>query len=515
MDNLNQDAQIILKCKQCTSMPFINFDINNPNFIFIKCDHCHSKQKFLIIDYINSISQQNLLFNKNKIEKYEFYCLDEHLHFGTTTLHQHQTHLYVPLKRIASNLDFSLFESNLVKINNYLSNYYSELKKKLIEKYFDKVNELTKIFDKNLNVNRCIFRLLQIIFSNYTEENYQSIINLRNNLHVFLPKIEIENDYNSLILKIEKNYIISTQKVNIQNIKSVKEIPSHKNWIYTLLILNDGRLASCSADCHIIIYQPPDYNAQLKFKAHSNTVSYICQLSTGRIVSCSYDNTIKIWNINGPTPKCEYTLINHKNDVRKVIPISNGRMASCSKDKSIIIYNDTPPYQIIKVLNGHEDWVDSIIQLKGKETLISGSTGNDKTLRFWNLESYECESIVWNIKCCYMDSLKEIDNNRVIVGGANQIAVVSTKTHQIITLFNKNVGFVNTFLLLRDGNILIGKGTKESPGFVYHLSSHSFCELSRNESVMKFGQGIRCFISLSYNTFAVGSYNGILSIFEY
>ena len=515
MNNLNQDAQIILKCDQCLSMPFINFDINNPNIIIIKCDQCNSKQKFLIIDYINSISHQNLLYNKNKNEKIEFYCLEEHLHFGITTLHLHQAHLYVPLKKIASTLDLSLFEENLDKINNYLSNYYSELKRNVIEQFTDKVTQINEIFENNLVINKCIFQLLKIIFSNYTEENYQSILNIRNNLNISLLKIEMQNDYNSLILKIEKNYIISKQKIDIQNIKSVKEIASHKNLIYTLLILNDGRLASCSADCHIIIYQPPEYSVQVKFKAHSKTVSYICQLSSDHIVSCSYDNTIKIWNINGPTPKCEYTLTSHQNEVRKVIPITNCRMASCSKDRSIIIYNDSPPYKIIKKLNGHEDWVDSIIQLRGKETLISGSTGNDKTLRFWNLVSYECESIVWNIKCCYMDSLKEIDNNRVIVGGADQIAIVSTKTHQIITLFNKNIGFVNAFLLLRDGNILIGKGTKGSPGFFYHLCSHSLCELSRNESIMTFGQGTRCFISLSYNTFAVGAYNGIVSIWEY
>ena len=109
----------------------------------------------------------------------------------------------------------------------------------------------------------------------------------------------------------------------------------------------------------------------------------------------------------------------------------------------------------MKTLNGHTDYVYSIIQLKDKDILISGSW--DNTLRKWNLLTYQCDKIINKVKCCDSNSLLEIDNNRIIVGGYNVITIVNISNdiieHQIE---NDKLSYAYSFVQLRDGNILCG-----------------------------------------------------------
>lgn len=55
--------------------------------------------------------------------------------------------------------------------------------------------------------------------------------------------------------------------------------------------------------------------------------------------------------------------------------------------------------------------------------MISGS--NDNTLRIWNISSYQCDTIINNVKCCNNNSLVELAANKVIVGGLNVIIIVN------------------------------------------------------------------------------------------
>ena len=89
--------------------------------------------------------------------------------------------------------------------------------------------------------------------------------------------------------------------------------------------------------------------------------------------------------------------------------------------KTIKIWNSNPPYNLIKVLTGQQFSVDSIIKLKKRELLVSGSY--DKTLRFWNLNSYQCETIMNDIYCYNNDSLFEYNKNILLIGGENTIKI--------------------------------------------------------------------------------------------
>ena len=58
-----------------------------------------------------------------------------------------------------------------------------------------------------------------------------------------------------------------------------------------------------------------------------------------------------------------------------MIALPNSRIASFSGDEKIKIWKDDKPYIdiLIKVLKLHKDWVTSMIYVREKDLLISGS----------------------------------------------------------------------------------------------------------------------------------------------
>ena len=125
------------------------------------------------------------------------------------------------------------------------------------------------------------------------------------------------------------------KKISIETIKSIKTISEHSSYIFCLLLLKDKRIASCSADKTIRIFDPSNnYHCDQVIKKPNNAVYSICQLDNGTIVSC-LDNVIKIG---------DFTINNaHVNFVYKVITLPNNRIASCSWHNSIKIWKSNPP----------------------------------------------------------------------------------------------------------------------------------------------------------------------------
>ena len=172
------------------------------------------------------------------------------------------------------------------------------------------------------------------------------------------------------------------------NIEQVKTITGHTDSVNSLLHLKDGRVASCSIDKTIRIYDPSnDYHCDQVIERHNYGIRSICQLDDGTIVSCSDDKSIMIG---------DYTIKNAYDDcIWKVITLPNNRIASCSKDMTIKIWKSNPPYSDtpIKVLREHSRGVNSLLYIKERDVMISGS--DEVTRRIWNMSKYQCETVIY------------------------------------------------------------------------------------------------------------------------
>ena len=88
----------------------------------------------------------------------------------------------------------------------------------------------------------------------------------------------------------------------------------------------------------------------------------------------------------------DYTINNaHDHWIYKVITLPYNRIASCSEDKKINIWKSNPRYskKPIKVLTRHWDYAPSLLYIKERDILISGSF--DVTLHLWNMSTYQCD----------------------------------------------------------------------------------------------------------------------------
>ena len=289
------------------------------------------------------------------------------------------------------------------------------------------------------------------------------------------------------------------------NIEQVKTISEHTDYVYSLLHLKDGRVASCSDGKTIRIYDPSnDYHCDQVIKRHSKGILSICQLDDGTIVSGPLD-AIMIG---------DYTIKSAHDDlITKVITLPNNRIASCSYDKTIKIWKSNPPYSDtpIKVLTGHSNSATSLLYMKERDIMLSGSA--DETLLLWNMSTYQCITVIEGVQCCFPNSLYQIDKDRVIVGGVNSFSIVNIDKCVIEKrIKDKSLGYVACFLKLRDNKtILCG---------CYNLIFCFFCFYDMNTEQYKITydnhhRGITDLLLIDDNTFLSCSFDGNIKVWRY
>ena len=101
-----------------------------------------------------------------------------------------------------------------------------------------------------------------------------------------------DNKNTTQVIKYDNEYNIIETKINPEIVKTITE---HTYAIYSLHRLKDGRIASCSGDKTIRIFDPSNnYQCDKVLKRHCNLILSFCVLDDDIIVSCSWDLSIII-----------------------------------------------------------------------------------------------------------------------------------------------------------------------------------------------------------------------------
>ena len=287
---------------------------------------------------------------------------------------------------------------------------------------------------------------------------------------------------------------------NIEEVKCIQTITAHTSSVNSLLLLKDKRVASCSTDGIIRIYEPSnDYHCK---KGFNDGIKSICQLDDGTIVSCSYSHSIMIGN---------YIIKNaHNFEINKVIALPNNRIASCSYEHTIKIWKSNPPYSDtpIRVLEGHSHWITSLLYIKEKDLMISGDW-NDRILSLWNMSTYQCVTIIKGVKCFYPNSLYLIDKDRVIFGGSTFVYIVNIDKCVIEkTIEDKAFDSVYCFHKLRDNTILCGC---EDGIFCFYDMNTGQYKITKNNHTER----INALLFIDDNTFLSCSSDNTIKVWKY
>ena len=298
-------------------------------------------------------------------------------------------------------------------------------------------------------------------------------------------------------------YNIIIEAVKIEDIKNITIITGHTDSVNSLLLLKDGRVASCSDDKTIRIYDPSnDYHCDQVIERHSKGITSICQLDDGTIVSCSYDKSIMIG---------DYTINNaHYSWILKVITLPNNRIASCSPNMTIKIWKSNPPYSDtpINVLKGHWDYVNSLLYIKERDVMLSGSW--DDTLCLWNMSTYQCDKVIEGVYYCSHNSLYQIDKDRVIVGGDKSFSIVNIDKCVIEKTINvKLLRYVDCFLKLRDNKTILCGCIKGIFCF-YDMNTEQYKITNDNHN-----DDITDILLIDDNTFLSCSIDGNIKVWRY
>ena len=235
----------------------------------------------------------------------------------------------------------------------------------------------------------------------------------------------------------------------MNKLNNIKTITEHITSIYSFILLIDKKIASCQEkDNTIRIYDPiNNFNCAQVIK-RSHFITSICQLEDGTISSSSIDNSITIGNYTIPHA--------HQDFIYAIITLPNNRIASCSSDESIKIWKSNPPYSDtpIKELKGHEYSVFSLLYIKEKDIMISGSV--DETIRFWNMSTYQCESVISCLHSYGVHSIYQIDCDRVIIGGNKTFSIVNINKMIIEkTIKDESLEYFNCFAKLKDNKTIL------------------------------------------------------------
>lgn len=505
-NNPNERAQNIMPiCPQCLNIPEIQIISSCPGNIRLKCS-CQYKDVTTLKDYytkINGKNNQNILTlftcSEHNHNKYEYFCEECKLHFciecNKTIIHQHK------LKHISNEVDINSISDNIKKANAFIENEFKPIKEKLIKQLEESIKKIEDSYDKCKINNELVLSFIESLVFIYQSNcsNYILESNLKNNSDFNFSTFNKNISNSNLSIQIEEtvnyfnSYSFIKEEVDLSKIKEMRSIDAHKLNIKSLIILSDGRMASCSHDKTIKIYNIHTYKCEVIINKNIDEVEGIAQLDNNILICGTKERKVHFFTID----KREYKPFHTINEVdpeniENIKSLSNNRYATYSR-KYIQIWNGKEPYNKLAVLDKHSFGVSALIQLKEKEILVS--SGLDKTLRLWNLTNYECITTVSDIS--YANTLLE-SGDFIIIGSFNNVTVFNLKSMKIIySIDEQNGGFFNSLLELRNGNILIGNSYGKVYLYDVYSNKHAVKKqpLASNFSVM---------IHINKNTFASG-----------
>lgn len=196
--------------------------------------------------------------------------------------------------------------------------------------------------------------------------------------------------------------------------------------IINLLVDLKANLTNC--DFSFLTIWHADFRGQSLMNSnftHSDLTNSIFTHAFNRIMTVAFnatgtlfalgtaDSKIQIWQY--ADKKLLHVLQGHRDWVRSVVFSANSQqLISCGDDETIRIW-DVKTGECLRVLRGHQGRILALYLLPDMNLLASG--GQDHTVRLWNLETYTCCVLQHDNITGWVQSLTYDPNGRILVCG--------------------------------------------------------------------------------------------------
>ena len=314
-----------------------------------------------------------------------------------------------------------------------------EEKNKIIKEKNDIIEEKNKLLqEKNEIISDLKEKILKLNKNQIKEDELDN-----NNIN----KKDENIDYN----KIFKNF-------NIINLTAKNKLTYHNNYVYSIIQLQDRRLASAGEDGSIKVM------VDLAINEHQGIIYNIIQLKNGNILSCGFDdkkiNMYKLIDTNNYELLSKFIVANNCNPT-KLLELDNGQIALVA-DTMINFYlnlnNELEEDFNIKPDANHLTKFYDIIKVKPGE-LVFGGDYYPCRIQFFEINSRKLkEKIVINsyiFSYRPFNTLYKVNDRCLCVGGSRNITIIDIYNKSIIREIEIG-GYTYTFCKLIDNILLSG-----------------------------------------------------------
>lgn len=437
----------------------------------------HNNIDIVNFDSLCSFHNQKLIFfcescNYNICEK----CKNDHYRHNIININE----------KLFSEDETNKFELNLKKAEDYLNNFekifidiknHYEEYKNLISNEIKLCKDLFDLYKKNIKVQKISYQMIENIKKII---NFKDIVNKELDLDFFLEAILNKNKYSilestfknhkikrskSLIPNLPGCFLNSNQKkqninkkYNINKLNKIYELQNINCPVNQLILLNDGRLASCSKDGLIKIYSKDSLDLiDILIDIHNQeSVTSIYQLKNNKIVSTGEDKLIKIINLLPNNEfEIEQTLIGHKDKINQCIELSNNRLISCGDDGRIIIWDNNNNIYQSRIIIQDDKKISSIVEMEKYNCIffLKEYGENKKKVFCLDLEQY----IIFQpefFPLIYANSLFFLDKTTIIFPPKSYLPLKMIN-FQEYDMKSQESGTTSTFFIkLNDGTFL-------------------------------------------------------------
>ena len=414
----------------------IIFD-NNPNKIFetIKLYDEIKKEQVYFEDYQPDEIYDEIVDLISK-DSFELEIKDENIIYN----------IILPFKK-KKTLNFIL-ENSVQNMDN--NNIYKILKQK---------DEIIKQKDEIIKEKNIIIQELNGIISNLKEKIAELTSKTTANNEPNEPeKIKKKNN------KENNNKNSNFKEFNIVNLTPKNKLKSN-SYVYAVLQLQDGRLASSANDGSISIYNKETFEVDLQIIEHKESIYDLIQLKNENIVSCSYyDKRVNIYQL---TENNNYNLLSQieVDYPKKIIELENNEIVLLLKD-SIFVYLNinnefNEDFNIERKKDG--EFFDLIITKPEELAFIQfinlGVHGNFCEIQFFDLKSRKLkESIDLKRSFNYIPSniLCMMNERFLCVGGTDKITIIDINQKSIKREIENKGCYYYSLYKLNDNILLAG-----------------------------------------------------------
>jgi len=248
---------------------------------------------------------------------------------------------------------------------------------------------------------------------------------------------------------------LTQQVVLKKKFKCIKTYTNaHQDFIEKLVVLKNGKIASCSYDNLIKLWDISEISKKPTqiFKGHTNTVTDLIQYTNVLLASVSKDKTIRKWNVNNGKEVYCYEVVS---PFLCICPVTDTTVCCGGGDKTLRVYDLSIDKEIEELyqLNGHSDIILCLLQVNSS-MFASGSS--DKSIRFWEIETrkhlFTLEGHTQDISC-----MKVLKDKRFASGSYdNTIIIWNIEKRDAEMKFEGHTGHVLCIAQLFDGRIISG-----------------------------------------------------------